>query len=168
MPDFSKLYLYRITHIENIPHILQNGITHVSSPNNNSNFVPIGDYSLISNRSSFVIPNGKKLGEYIPFYFGVRTPMLYVVQNGFNAVKATPAENIVYCVTSVARIIYHNLDFVFTNGHAVDGFSRFYFPDDIQNIEAILDKNAIGSKYWKDESDLDLKRRKEAEFFSGK
>jgi len=153
-----------MTHIENMPHILQNGITHSTSANANPNYAPIGDSSLISTRSSFLLNNGRSLGEYIPFYFGVRTPMLYVVQNGFNMVAPTPPENIIYCVSSVQKIIDHQLDFVFTDGHAVDGFSAQYSIDDIQNIETILDRNAIYAKYWKDEKDLDRKRRKEAEF----
>jgi DNA topoisomerase VI subunit A len=56
------------------------------------------------------------------------------------------------------------LDFVFTDGHAVDRFSAQYTIDDIENIESIIDWPAIQTKYWKDETDLDLKRRKEAEF----
>ncbi len=32
------------------------------------------------------------------------------------------------------------------------------------HIDKILDWKAINAKYWKDEKDLDLKRRKEAEF----
>ena len=164
MPNLNKIYLFRMTHIENIPHILQNGITHSSSVNANPNFVPIGDSSLISTRNGFLLNNGKRLGDYIPFYFGVRTPMLYVVQNGFNMVAPTPAENIVYCVSSVQKIIDLKLDFVFTDGHAVDGFSSQYTTSDIQNIDSIIDKNDIDAKYWKDENDLDKKRRKEAEF----
>ena len=153
-----------MTHIENIPHILQNGITHTTSEYANPDFVPIGDSSLITTRNKFILNNGTRLGEYIPFYFGVRTPMLYVVQNGFNLVAPTSAENIVYCVSSVQKIIDLQLDFVFTDGHAVDGFSSQYTVADIQNIDTILDKNAINAKYWKDENDLDKKRRKEAEF----
>lgn len=153
-----------MTHIENIPHILQNGITHTTSEYANPDFVPIGDGSLITTRNKFILNNGTRLGEYIPFYFGVRTPMLYVVQNGFNLVAPTSAENIVYCVSSVQKIIDLQLDFVFTDGHAVDGFSSQYTVADIQNIDTILDKNAINAKYWKDENDLDKKRRKEAEF----
>lgn len=164
MPDLNKIYLFRMTHIENIPHILQYGITHSNSANANPNFVPIGDNSLITTRNNFLLYNGRRLGEYIPFYFGVRTPMLYVVQNGFNMVAPTPAENIVYCVSSVKKIMDLQLDFVFTDGHAVDGFSSQYTNDDIQNIDTILDKNAIKAKYWRDENDLDKKRRKEAEF----
>lgn len=115
-------------------------------------------------RNNFLLNNGRRLGEYIPFYFGVRTPMLYVVQNGFNMVAPTPSENIVYCVSSVQKIIDLQLDFVFTDGHAVDGFTTQYNLEDIQNIDTILDKNAINAKYWKDENDLDRKRRKESEF----
>lgn len=164
MLDLSKIYLYRMTHIENIPHILKFGITHYSSSNTNLNFVPIGDSSIITSRNSFLLNNGRALGEYIPFYFGVRTPMLYVVQNGYNMVSPTSAENIVYCVSSIQKIIDLRLDFVFTNGHAIDCFTSQYTPDNISNIDSIIDWNAVNSKYWKDDNDLDLKRRKEAEF----
>jgi hypothetical protein len=156
-----------MTHIENIPHILQYGITHVESSNANPEYIPIGDNSLISRRDDFALPNGRRLGEYIPFYFGVRMPMLYVIQNGFNVVKITTSGEIVYCITSVQQIINHQLDFLFTDGHAVDSFSSFYSLADINNIEQLIDQNAIKSKYWKDENDLDLKRRKEAEFLVG-
>lgn len=164
MNDLSKTYLFRMTHIENIPHVLKFGITHSSSINANPNFVPIGDSSIITTRNDFQLRNGKKLGEYIPFYFGVRTPMLFVVQNGYNMVAPTPAENIVYCVTSVKKIIELQLDFVFTNGHAVNGFSSQYSRSDIPNLDEIIDWKAVKEKFWTNDTDLDLKRRKEAEF----
>lgn len=164
MPDYSKIYLYRMTHIENIPHVLQYGITHASSPNANPVFAPIGDMSLIKTRGKFVLNNGKLLGHYIPFYFGARMPMLFVIQKGYNMVKPTPAEDIVYCVSTVEQILANKLEYIFTDGHAVDAFSTQYGMGDIGNIDNILDKKAIGAKYWNDENDLDLKRKKEAEF----
>ncbi len=164
MPELDKIYLYRMTHIENIPHILQYGITHSTSPNANPSFVSIGDGSLIATRNNFLLKNGRRLGEYIPFYFGARTPMLYVIQKGFNMVIPTVAENIVYCVSSVQKIADNNLNFVFTNGHAVDSFSTQYTNADIENIDTIIDWNAVRAQYWSDENDLDKKRRKEAEF----
>lgn len=164
MPDFSKIFLFRMTHIENIPHILKFGITHKTSPKHDSNYKPIGDSSIINTRDSFLLNNGNNIGEYIPFYFWGKMPMLYVIQNGFNFVKAINPENIVYVISSVHEIIEANLDFVFTDGHAIDSFSRQYSKADIGNISNILDFNAIRTKYWKDENDLDLKRRKEAEF----
>jgi hypothetical protein len=164
MTDSNKTYLFRITHIENVPHILQHGITHSTSLNANPNFVSIGDSSLISTRSNYLLNNGRRLGDYIPFYFSYRTPMLYVIQKGFNLVAPTTAENIVYCVSSIQKIIEQNLEFVFTDGHAVDSFSSQYTQNDIENIDNILDYKAIKERYWIDENDLDKKRRKEAEF----
>lgn len=164
MPDFNKLYLYRMTHINNMAHVQAYGITHVGSINANPNYLAIGDSSLIKNRNGHSTQNGKIVGDYRPFYFGVHMPMLYVIQKGFNGVNATTAENIVFCITSVQQILNHKLAFVFTDGHAVDLFSSFYNEADINNIDTIIDKKAIESKYWNDENDLDLKRRKEAEF----
>lgn len=164
MPDLSKIYLYRMTHIENVPHILDNGLTHAHSDNANKNYKPIGDNSIISTRYSFVLANGKSLGNYIPFYFGARMPMLYVIQKGYNGVPITPANEIVYCISSVQKIIDHNLSFVFSDGHAVNGFSDFFGLKDLPNIDTIIDKKAIDATYWINDNDLDLKRRKEAEF----
>lgn len=164
MPDFNKIFLFRITHLENIPHILEYGITHISSANCNPGYVPLGDGSLINTRSAFPMKNDKRLGDYIPFYFGSRMPMLYVIQKGFNGVKAVAPTNIVYCITTVESVIWSGLEYVFTDEHAVDGFTGFFSTADIDNIENLIDKVAINRKYWTDENDLDLKRRKEAEF----
>jgi hypothetical protein len=90
--------------------------------------------------------------------------MLYVLQNGFNMVTPTPASEIVYCITSLQKILDQKLKFVFTDGHAVDGFTAQFDESDIHNVDAIIDWKSVNAKYWKDESDLDRKRRKEAEF----
>ncbi|WP_452602894.1 type II toxin-antitoxin system toxin DNA ADP-ribosyl transferase DarT [Pontimicrobium sp. MEBiC06410] len=153
-----------MTHIENIPHIFGNGITHKDSVKSNQNYKSIGDNSLINTRDSFDTPNGDLLGDYIPFYLGCRTPMLYVIQKGYNGVKITKPSKIIYCVTSIQKIIDANLNFIYTDGHATNGFSKYYTPKDIKGIKNQLDFKAINAKFWNDENDLDLKRRKEAEF----
>jgi hypothetical protein len=167
MPDFNRIYLYRMTHIGNIPHILANGITHITSANANTDYVAIGDGSLISRRNEISLTNGRSLGDYIPFYFDGRMPMLLVVQNGTNGVRATPPQDIVYCISSVAKIIESGLDYLFADGHAVASFSSIYGPELINDIVQLVDFNAIRVKYWRTDNDLDLKRRKEAEFLVG-
>lgn len=164
MAELDKIHLFRMTHIENIPHILQYGITHSDSPNANPSYVPIGDNSIISTRNKFLLNNGKTLGDYIPFYFSKRTPMLYVIQKGYNSVVLTPAEKIVYCVSSIQKIIENKLDFIFTNGQANSKLSSQFTISDIESIKEIIDEKAIKDNYWDDEKDLDKKRRKEAEF----
>ncbi len=165
----EKIGLYRMTHIDNIPHILQYGIVHRSSPNRNPNFIPIGDKSLISFRDSKIVSvKGKRivLGNYIPFYFGIRMPMLYVIQHGLNFVeKARRAEEIVYLVVSVSKIVNNGFHFYFSDGHATDSLTTFFDENDINNLPTILDWNAIKAQYWAgDGIETDTKRRKQAEF----
>lgn len=144
--------------------MLAHGITHKHSPAANPNYVAIGDPSLISTRDGIVLENGRHLGDYVPFYFGRRSPMLYVIQKGFNGLTPTPAEQLVYCVSSVQRVIDAQLDFVFTDGHAVDYLSNLYQADRIGEIASLLDWDAIKAVDWRSTTDLDLKRRKQAEF----
>lgn len=158
----EEIYLFRMTHIENIAHIVQYGITHAKSENNNPAFVNIGDKSLISKRDGFILSNGEALGKYIPFYFWYRMPMLHVIQNGYNSVTMTGPENIVYCVTTLKHIKDKNLPYLFTDGHATNHFSSLFDPTAI--ISEKVDFEAVKSKYWVNENDTDLKRRKEAEF----
>lgn len=176
--ELNNVKLYRITHMENIPHILQFGITHRDSANRNPDYKNIGDLSLIDNRSrkSVDIDNGSfnsrnnlttiTLGNYIPFYFGVRMPMLYVAQNGGNFVEIppTPASDIVYMVCSVVKVVTSNIDFFFTDGHATDNLTSFYDATKINDLVNIVDWNAIKSYYWGGDENLNLKRKKQAEF----
>lgn len=166
MVDLSAIRLYRLTHIFNIPHILEHGITHASSAKANPKYQPIGDSSLISSRVNRIVPNNKKalLGDFTPFYFASYTPMLYVIQKGYNLVKKTSAEEIVHCVTNIHQVMESGLDFVFTNGHAVNGLTDYFSKDEINRIEELVDFEAIRARNWKSGEDTDLKRRKEAEF----
>ena len=65
--------------------------------------------------------------------------MLYVIQNGFNGVKTNNPENIIYCVTSVQKIVDLGVDFIFTDGHAIDRLSSQYSNVDIVNIDNFVD-----------------------------
>lgn len=160
----SRIFLYRITHIDNLTHMKRFGITHVNSPNKNISFIGIGDESLIQTRENVILPKKEKLADYIPFYFAPRMPMLYVIQNGYNGVNAIAPQEIVYCITDTDSIIQAGLDFVYTDGHAVSNLSSFYYSTEIDKIKQVIDWNAVRSRYWNDENDLDFKRKKEAEF----
>lgn len=165
-----------MVHIENIHHILQHGITHKHSVNANPNFITIGDVSLIDTRSNRIVDvdngelfalNSQKitLGDYIPFYFGVRMPMLYVMQHGGNFVeKATPAENIVYIACSLDKIIQSDVNYFFSDGHGTDGYTTFYDKSKIQDLPKIVDWEAVNSSYWGGNENLNVKRKKQAEF----
>lgn len=164
-----------MTHIDNIPNILLNGITHKNSPNSNPNFVPIGDTSLIDTRSTKLvsIDNGEMfnfnvktivLGDFIPFYFGIKMPMLYVIQNGGNFVeKATPAENIIYIACPINNIIESGGVYYFSDGHATDSLSSFYDSSKVNELPNIIDWDSIKAPFWGGHENLNIKRKKQAE-----
>lgn len=159
-------YLYRMVHIDNISHILKYGITHRNSTNACEDYVPIGDSSIIQKRlqqyhttesgDSFVI------GDFIPFYFYARMPMLYNIQHGYG-VKMVNAEDIVYVIVKLSDIVNDPyLDYVFSDGHAISGTTRFYGKESIDRIETLLDLDAIRCDVWG--NDYFVREKKQAEF----
>ncbi len=93
--------------------------------------------------------------------------MLYVIQHGYNGVKPVDPSEIVYCLSDVKQILDLGLPFVYFDGHATDRLSRWYTEDDVDRIGSHVDFEATRARYWTDQKDLDLKRRKEAEFLLG-
>jgi len=174
--DLAEIKIYRMTHIDNIDHVLQNGITHRNSLNHNPNYITIGDISLINTRDNkqVTVDNGDfldfdastiTLGDFIPFYFGIKMPMLYVIQNGGNfVIEPTPASKIVYMVCSVNRIISKYENYFFSDGHATDNLTSFYNKTRINDLAEIIDWKAVKASYWGGQDNLNLKRKKQAEF----
>jgi len=174
--DFSNISVYRMTHIDNIEHILEYGITSKNSINKNPNFKNIGDSSLIENREFkevkvglmvdyLINPRTIILGDFIPFYFGVKMPMLFVSQKGGNFTEeVTAPNNIIYLKCSLIKLISFKKEYYFTDGHANDKLTTYYDSSKINELLNIIDWEAINKKYWAGNENLLLKRKKQAEF----
>ena len=187
MEEKKLNFAFRLVHINNIPHILKNGIVKSDSPNANPNYVPIGDQLVIEKRKNRRLSSSswQNIGDFIPFYFGPRSPMLYVIQHGYNGVRRIEAEDIVYCVIRLDDIIKERIDCYFTDGHVLNSLTQViikeridcYFTDghvlnsltqvfpaeSLNRIESYVKYSDVYAHRWDDEEDLDLKRRKEAE-----
>lgn len=159
-------YAFRITHIDNIPYIDRYGLVRANSPLRDPNYVSLGDPQVIVKREQRQI-KGYRLCDFIPFYLGPRSPMLYVIQHGFNGVKRVNADQIVYCVIRLDDIISHNIRCVFTDGHALSILTTYYEQNALRRIDEIVHFDDVFSTQWNSEDDLDLKRRKEAELLVG-
>lgn len=155
-------FAYRMTHISNIKNMLEVGIVSSASPNSNPNFVSIGDITAIETRKDKRLSDGSRIGDYIPFYLGPRTPMLYVIQKGYNGVTKRSAEEIVYCVIDIKDIIRDGVDCVFTDGHALNKFTITYPGSRLGEINNLLSYDILYAKQWGDELD-DIRRKKQAE-----
>ncbi len=91
--------------------------------------------------------------------------MLYVAQNGGNFVeKATPPSDIIYLACSISKIISSNISYFFSDGHATDMLTSFYDATKIIELVKIIDWEAVNAPYWGGNENLNLKRKKQAEF----
>lgn len=72
--------LYYITHINNLPSILRNGIlSHRQVEKQGVQFTRIYNPEIVANREARTTPDGKSLWDYANVYFQPRNPMLYKV-----------------------------------------------------------------------------------------
>ena len=71
---------YFITHIDNIPSIIEKGVfSHEKIANENIKFTPIYDNEIVIRRSEKITSDGKDLWSYANLFFEPRNPMLYRV-----------------------------------------------------------------------------------------
>ncbi|TSA30573.1 MAG: DUF4433 domain-containing protein [Bacteroidetes bacterium] len=161
----SKIWLYRITHLDNLGWILKHGIASGVSELADPGFISIGDNTLIEFREDMDIPVSPfgKFSEYIPFYFGPRAPMLYQIATGYDGIKKIPQSNIIYLVSRLDIIQSAGLQFIFTDGHARATITTFFTANETKKLKE-LDWSVIYSTDWKNtEQDKDRQRRKQAE-----
>jgi hypothetical protein len=156
-------YGYRITHYKNLPFILRNGIYCPSSPQKDAAYINIGNKDIIQKRGNKPVicePYGF-IHNYVSFYFGPRSPMLYSISKG-NSDTNCKQEEIVYLVTTIATLEEYKKAFVFTCGQALMALSQQY--NNIKNLDKI-DWDVIFGEYWNDKPPeiIDRKRKRQAE-----
>src|SRR6267378_4370006 len=113
-------WIFRITHVQNVPWILDHGLHCQNSDCLDPNFVPIGLTGLIEKRTTrrvHIGPSGT-LSDYVPFYFTPWSIMMYKIKTGHEDVIQRPNAEIVILVSSVRKLNELKLPFIFTNGHA--------------------------------------------------
>lgn len=150
-----------MTHIENLPSILENnGLKAYSEvATSGKPYRDIANAGIQDQRSgtSVPLPPGGDLHDYVPFYFAGCSPMLYKLKN-----SGIKQRELVYLMTNTSRIHDNSLPFVFTDGHAIMFLTEFY--SSLNDIDKV-DWTIMNERYWGDtQEDPDRKRRRQAEF----
>lgn len=123
------------------------GHTHIKARRLNRN-VPVG-------------PRGT-VGDYVPFYFAPRSPMLFAISRGSVEGYTAGQQPVIYLCSSTEAVDAAKLRWVFTEGHADMGYTDFF--DDFKNLGKI-DWKLMTAKYWNAiPEDPDRSRRRQAEF----
>lgn len=159
--------LYHITHIDNLPLILEAGalLANKTLQQGRTQFRDISYRNIQDRRSRKRVPYGVGgyLHEYVPFYFAPRSPMLYTINLGNVPGCPEGQTRILHLTTTAETFAALTSQFVFTDGHAVIDYSEFY--DDLAQLGEAIDWQVMRSRYWTDTiDDLDRKRRRQAEF----
>jgi hypothetical protein len=155
--------IYHITHIDNLPGILQQGrlwsdARRIAMGLANTN---IG-YSHIKARRmrhAVTVSAGGTLGEYVPFNFCSRSVMLYVVSRQ-HVDYAGDQRSILHLVSSVENVVAARRPCFFTDRHADLGYARQF--DDLARLPHEVDWSVMPVRHWG--GDVELKEKRQAEF----
>ena len=162
--DITSLPVYRIIHIDNLAYILENGIYVRGHKMFDPNYVNIGNSDIIDVRKSCPvrIKGYGYIGEYVPFYFGTQSIMLYNILTGYGGLQKCDPDAIIYLCSTVGELINNYGKFFFTDGQANQHITEHF--TDLKNLQDI-DWNVIGgSDFKKSAEDVDKPRRYQAEF----
>jgi hypothetical protein len=135
--------LYYITHIDNIPSILKQGIlSHALIEGQHIKFTPIYDSQIVAHRHHRITPDGKNLWDFANLYFQARNPMLYRVMQA----KGKDEIAVLGIRPSVLKLPHA----LVSTGNAASAPSQILpAPEGIKEINKIW--QTITSEWWREE-----------------
>ncbi|WP_250283529.1 type II toxin-antitoxin system toxin DNA ADP-ribosyl transferase DarT [Frankia sp. CiP1_Cm_nod2] len=108
-----------------------------------------------------VAPGGV-VGDYAPFYFAPRSPMMYAIHRGRVATYAGGCDELAYLVTSVERLTGLGLALVFTDRNAV--LEAATFRSDPADLDTLVDWPLMRARMWANtDAEPDRRERRMAE-----
>lgn len=158
--------IYHFTHIDNLQGILADGElvcdrTRIAREMTTRN---IAYGSLKRDRLNTVVevPPGGTLGDYVPFYFGTRSPMMLTYQSGNVTGQKEDLDELVYLASTAERVADSGIPFAFTDGHPVKEPKAFF--NDLTHLGEV-DLPLMKQRNWFDtDAYPDRKRKRQAEF----
>jgi len=122
-PIPNPVRIVRLMHIDNLSICLQRGGMHApnNAPADGLIYRTIHNIEIQQQRQSRHIPCGPggTIHDYVPFYFGVRSPMLYQLCKGQVENYDEGQDPLIYAVSSAQTVVQANMPFVFSDGHGI-------------------------------------------------
>jgi len=165
-PIPNLVRIVRLMHIDNLSVCIQRGGLHApnSVPKDGLPYKTIHNIEIQHERQLRHIPCGPKgtIHDYVPFYFGVRSPMLYQLCTGQVENYDEGQDPLIYAVSTAQAVSQANIPFVFSDGHGIAAYTEWF--DDLAELTNV-DWDTVDAKYWYcTMEDPDRQRRKQAEF----
>lgn len=140
----ERALIFRITHIDNLRWILENGLHCASSESKDPNFISIGNPELINRRANRALPppHGGRLGDYVPFYFTPYSPMMLNIKTGYSGITKRENADIVVLASSFHNLQNRGTRVVFSDRHAYLQAANFSDdPNELSRIDWALLQN---------------------------
>jgi hypothetical protein len=165
MVNQNRTFCYRITHRDNLAHILKHGLVNKNHINADPNFVAIGNPEIIDVRSTTLVnlEGYGYIGEYVPFYFTPRSIMLFNIVTGYYAPKVLRrAKEEILVLRCLIEVLVQKNRWFFTNGQANDEETSHY--NQLHYLDKLDWECIQNSNFSKSDGDYDRQRRYQAEF----
>lgn len=141
----------RLVHVSNLAALLARGRLHapLHVPDDGHPYRTIHDTEVQANRRIKEVPCGPggTVHDYLPFYFGPLSVMLLKLKSGQVEGYAEGQEPLVYLRTTVQAVMRAGCPFVFTDGHGLAKFTRWF--DEPAHLDAI-DWPLVRDRFWAD------------------
>ncbi|MCG9027364.1 type II toxin-antitoxin system toxin DNA ADP-ribosyl transferase DarT [Laribacter hongkongensis] len=148
--DLNKIRLFHITDISNLPSIVSNGGIFSDAAMR----IAHADHSVIGygdikdrrlNQITVSCCDNRYVGEFVPFYYCPRSPMLYTINMGNTGRQPGCQKDIVHLVTTAIAGMSTGRDWAISDGNAGAFYTSFYnSPDSLIN----LNWEVINSNDW--------------------
>lgn len=161
--DLTKVYIYHITDVSNLASIIFDGCIKsdalMAKQQASGQVTGIG-YSHIKARrltqTTVGCCSGRYVGEFVPFYFCPRSPMLFTVNKGNTGKPVGAQATIVHLVSTMDVAIKQGRDWAFSDVSAATGYPNFF--NDPNQLDK-LSWDAIRALDWAGQA-----TKKQAEF----
>jgi hypothetical protein len=166
MPTPVPTPIYRMVHIDNLDVLLRRQALHApnQTPQDGLVYRTIHDVDVQAKRHArpITVGPGGTIHDYVPFYFGPRSPMLLQLHTGRVAGYSERQDPLIYLVSSVQAVVAAGCGHIFSDGHGLATFTQWYAA--AADLEKV-DWAAVNARQWNDTvQDMDRQRRKQAEF----
>jgi hypothetical protein len=167
MPNKSqRTEIYHITDVSNLARIIETGGLKSDALIAQGQGATVIGYAHIKRRRLTQIRvaccGNRFVGEFVPFYFCPRSPMLYAINQGRTGLPPGCQRSIVHLVSSVSIGIGVGSQWAISSGNAGAAFATF--DNQLDALDA-LDWSAIDAHYWSGRTDEKAAEFLIADFF---
>lgn len=148
--DLSKTYLYHITDVSNLGPIIAKGglLSDVAISSAGGPQLMIGHSHIKQRRmTQYRVPcaGNRFVGEFVPFYYCPRPPMLFVMNKGATGLAVGGQTSVLHLVSTVQRALDLGQPWAIADCNAGSDYAQFYA--DTARLDA-LNWPAIEATFW--------------------